>query len=326
MPDRFDSGTATDVLATHTVDYNALYERVRAAASAVIGANSADDPCQRDLGEILLSMLETHESMRSVYSMAARIEEKELRKTGCWMDTLLMARPQYDALFIAMLLAHDYKRWGRDYRKAGWGAEAQRTFYQNRRFRKTAEGRRLHSENIRKLKEWARREGVSVKEWVATVSPIRGMNLRRGATAKDDISRLPTPGEAMRSDAKTKPLLCGGKYETLAVLLWQHWKFLCDPAHIGMSILMFKGALRDRAVLGGAQRESVIQERVIQGAIFPSLVAIMTLVTILALFYPTNVDVRAVVVEAWKDLDSGTLEGNIIWQEWARQSLGILGV
>lgn len=253
MPDRFEAGTVSAVLATHSVDYEELYKRVRGAACAAIAANTAGDPCRRDLGEILLSMLETHESMRSVYSMAARAEEKEQRRTGRWMDTLLLARPQYDALFIAILLAHDYGTWRREYEKACWATWAIQACYQFRRYKRTIEGRELMRDNLRRLREYGDKLGISAAVRYATTAEVLSRDLtkshRFGATGKDRIDPLPTPGKIIADG-----VLAGGKYAKLATLLWQQWKFLSDPAHIGMSILMFKGALREDANLEGTER------------------------------------------------------------------------
>jgi len=91
-----------------------------------------------------------------------------------------------------------------------------------------------------------------------------------------------------------------------------------------MSLLVFKAALRSNEELAGPDRQSVIEQRVHHGAILPSLVAIATLTTVLALRHPDNVDLRAKVVEAWRDLDKGTKIGGIIWDGWTRQALGIL--
>lgn len=325
VPDRFDSGSASDVLATHSVDYEELYKRVQGAASAVIVANSAGDPCQRDLGEILLAMLETHESMRSVYLMAARVEKKEQRKTGRWMDTLLLARPQYDALFIALLLAHDYAKWRHEYEKACWAGWAIQACYLFRRYRRTSEGRELMRDNLRRLKEYGDKLGVSPAERYATTAEVLGRDLtnapRFGATGKNRIEPLPTPGKII-----AEKLLTGGSYERLASLLWQQWRPRCDPVHIGMSLLVQKGSLRADDGLSEGLRRDQIDEWVTSEAIYPSFAAIMTLVTMLTIRHPSKVELRARVVEAWKDLDSGTHEGSIIWQGWARQALGILSV
>ena len=152
--------------------------------------------------------------------------------------------------------------------------------------------------------------------------------------------------------------LAGGEYERLGQLLWQQWKFLCDPSHIGIWILAFRGYLLILAfskkhhrcpkplylsMLGlvtvclalqvsirnpsrrGLNQEA-IKERVIQDALLPSLVVLMTLVTIILRRLPANPDLWAKVDEGWRGLDSGTIVGGIIWDEWARNALGVLKI
>jgi hypothetical protein len=318
--DRFDSGTAQAPLATHIVDFSDMVDRVRIAMNSAIAAVSPGDHEGRDLSDILKSMWETHGSMVSIYKAAERQEIQEGKRTGRWMDALLLARPQYDALFVALLLAYDYVKWNPAYRKAGWAAEARQCLYVHRRYKKAPAGRPLHAENLQKLKKLAGKLKVTPKEWAATTGEVRGNGdpCRCGATNADIIKRFPTPGEIVNRNCN---MLAGGPYEHLAQLLWQQWKFLCDPAHIGMSLLAFKSVLRGDGEIGDADRDSAIEERVIGGAIYPSFVAIMTLVTVLALRVPRDVGMRTKVTQGWKDLDEGTLEGSIIWTGWARQAL-----
>ena len=318
--DRYEAGRSSTEPAMRDLDYERIWERVSTAANAVCAECSKHESRARDISDIAQSMVETHQSMRSVYSSAGRIEENG-EKTGRFADTLLLARPQFDALFVGLLLAIDYKHWGPIYRKASWATEAKRAFYVYRRHRSLPTSRNLHSSNLKKLKTWARGLNLTTQQWVATLAEVRGKELRCGATSKDAIETFPTPGQVMSQDT-----FVGGPYERVAQLIWQQWKFLCDPAHIGMSILVIKGALRHETTLEGTRREEYLQQKIVVGAFNPSFVAILTLLTVLATMLKPDADIRGRVVQAWTDLDEGTTEGELIWNEWAREALGVMNI
>lgn len=314
---RFDPGVANRDMATCEVPYDELAASVWAAVNACVGARTHGDLQDRVLEQILRAMRETHDSMRSVYSMAARVEDKEERTTGRWMDTVLLARPQYDAVFVGLLLAHDYQAWEPRFRKAGWAANAIRSFYSVRRFAKSTAWQKIKPTIVRHLKEHAREVGITTREWVATTAEVRGCALRFGACANDAVKPLPTPGQVI-----AQGLLKGGPFERLGDLLWQQWKMLCDPAHIGIGVLITKAALRENAQLD-RPRERFIEQEIVDRSVKPSFVAIMTLVTVLAFRHRDNANLMAKVVAGWKWLERGTIEGGVVWNGWAQTELGV---
>jgi len=161
--DRFNPGKASTAPATCVVDTGVLTDRVRCAMNAAIAANTKEDRMAHDVGDILKAMWDTHASIISVYVAAERVEKETDRYTGRWMDTLLLARPPYEALFIALLLAHDYQKWNLAYHRAGWAAEARQSFHTYRRYGRTQPMRELHVRNIKKLKTWARGVGSAAE-------------------------------------------------------------------------------------------------------------------------------------------------------------------
>lgn len=202
-------------------------------------------------------------------------------------------------------------------RMSGWAAEARRWFYQYRWIRKVHGYQDLHAENVAKLKNWARGLGITARQWIATLAEVRGRQLRFGAAPKDKIRPFPTPGDALKS-------LRGGSFEQFRLLAWQQWKLLCDPAHVGLSVLVSKAVLREGQNLPAAAREQYIDQDVVSRAIVPSLVAIMTLCTLLGTMTPVCVELRPKLVDGWRELDTGTMAGEIIFREWAREALDIL--
>jgi hypothetical protein len=206
---------------------------------------------------------------------------------------LLLGRAQYDAVFVGLLLVHDEPTWGVRY-KAGWGASAIRHFFLARRYRKTPAAEELRYKNVRKLKAGAKYQGVTAREWTATTAEVRGLSFHRGATQADATKPLPTPGEVV-----AKGLLAPGKYEHLARLLWQQWKFLCDPAHIGIETIWARHLLRGEGDLPPEERQEFIRARVAEPALVPSLVAVTTLTTVLAVEHMSDPDLFAKVIEPW---------------------------
>ncbi len=319
---RFDPGEASQELATGEVAYDDLENRVWRAMNAAIAARTHGDLAERDIEQILRAMRETHESMRSVYSMANRVEKKTKQPTGRWLDAVLLARPQYDAAFVALLLAHDYQEWGPKYHKAGWAANAVRSFYNLRRFQKTPAWQKEKTRIIRHLKEHARQLGIGVREWIATTAEVRGKPMRYRAASRDTVCSLPTPGQIVQ-----RSILQSGPHARLSQLLWQQWKILCDPAHIGIGILINKAVIRGEPSDGELDRtrERFIEGEVVDRSIKPSFVAVMTVVTLLAERHKDNADMLGLVDQAWDVLEKGTIEGGVVWDGWAGAALGVLG-
>lgn len=320
-PQNVDPGTARKDMITDTVDHDELAAPIWTAQGMAISAATNDSYAEVNIPQLLKSMRETHGSMRAIITAAKKIEEKCNEPTGRWSDALLLTRAQFDSVFIGLLLDHNGEQWGPKYYKAGWATDAERHFYCMRRYRKTAHGQALQNSNIYQLKQRAKSIQVTTKEWIATLADIRGKPLRFGASAADKIKPLPTPGMTV-----FKNLLLGGETEILAQLLWRHWKFFCDASHSGLSTLAWRHAIRDEQVgaIGTQCRKDWILREVVNRSIIPSFVAIMTLVTIMATRHKDNVELRAAVTKGWEVLEAGTVEGGIIWEEWAKKALGVL--
>lgn len=315
---KFDPGVSSTALNTIEVAYGEITEPIKIAINRALCARRNDDALEYELAEIIKAMRETHQSICALCLAAEKWENDKSEKTGRWMDAVLLARPQYDATFVALLLALDYAEWGIAFKKAGWAANAIRWYYSRRRFRCESTIQELHMENIRRLKQHAKTLGVSPREWCATTTQVRKQRLHCKATQRDAIKPLPTPGVIIE-----KRILENSSFERLGELLWQQWKLLCDPAHIGIGLLITKAYLRDGPE-NQHQRQEFIRREIPNRSIYPSLVAIMTVVTLLALLHKDNPELLASVVRGWKWLETGTIEGNIIWYEWAAQALGVL--
>lgn len=314
-----DPGIARQDMITDEVDHDALANQIWTAMERAIAAAANYNYAEVNIPQLLRSMRETHGSMRAVYTAATRVEDAKKEPTGRWADMLILSRAQLDAVFIGLLLAHDPQKWGPKYYKSGWATDAQMHFYAMRRFVGLKSEQEIRNRNVFCLKMRARFCQVTAKEWIATLSAVRGKPMRFGATNDDRIKPFPTPGQIA-------DLLKGGRYEALGVLLWQEWKFLCDPAHAGLATLTLRHAMRDQQIgdVGSAKRAEMIQQEVLARSIHPSLVAIMTLTTVLAVMHRDNPDLLAAVVEGWKILEQGTREGGIIWDNWASGALGVL--
>lgn len=310
---------ARQALRTGIFQHDDIAHPVWVAVERVAVAPATQDYATVNIAQILRSMRETHDSMRAVATGAENLERKTGETTGRWADALTLARAQFDAVFVGLLIAHDHGIWGPRYYKSGWAADASRYFYAMRWYKRTPEGKLLFNKNVHALKVRAKAVQVSAKEWIATLADIRGSSLRFGAIKGDRIDPFPTPGASRKH-------LRGGNFDALAELLYKNWKFLCDPAHAGLATVSLRNALRSGQLgrVGEQRYRDAINQEVIARSIIPSLVAIITLTTVLAVRKRANHDVMAAVVNAWTTLEQGTVEGAILWENWARATLGVL--
>ena len=315
---RFDAGKAKQNLDVAEIDHDAVARPIWTTIESCSATISPSSPGDKILVLLMQAMRETHRSMRAVLTAAKRIEKKG-QPTGRWVDVLLLARPQYDAAFIALLVAHDENTWVPRYGKAGWAAHALRHFFMFRRFENTPSGKKLKETNIERLKKGAQWAGVTQRECDATIAEILGQPPPSGITDADRIKPLPTPGEALQR-------LRGGHYEELARLLYQQWKFLCDPAHVGIASIWLRGIIRggQRGAVPPRLREGFIHDQIVMHSIVPSFVAIVTVASVFGYRHRNDPDLLALIVKAWRPLERSTVEGSIIWDGWVRQALGIL--
>ena len=121
---------------------------------------------------------------------------------------MLLARPQYDAAFVGLLVAQDENTWVPKYGKAGWAAEAIHQYFLLRYYKDTPRGRKLKNVNVKRRKQTAKWVGVTPREYDATIAEVVGEQPPPGCTSADRIEALPTPGGAL-------PYLKGGPFEEL---------------------------------------------------------------------------------------------------------------
>ena len=317
-PRRFDAGKAKREPEDAELDHDSIARPIWTAIEACSAAIDQSSPGDKMLVPLMRAMRDTHGSMRAVFTEAGKLEELD-RPNGRWADMLLLARPQYDAAFVGLLVAQDENTWVPKYGKAGWAAHALRHFFTFRRLENTSAGKKLKQTNIARLTKSAQWAGVTQRECDATIAEVLGHSPPSGTVDADRIKPLPTPGEASQ-------YLKGGPYEELGRLLYQQWKFLCDPAHVGIASIWLRGVIR-----GGQpgsvpvhHREKFIHDHIVVQSIVPSFVAIMSLASVFGYRHKDNSDLLAAVVGAWRPLERGTIEGSIIWDGWVRQALGVL--
>ncbi len=317
-PRRFDAGQAKREPEVAEFDHDAVARPIWTAVEACAAAIGPKSPGDKILVPLMQAMRETHGSMRAVYTAAEKIEQKGAA-TGRWVDMLLLARPQYDAAFVGLLVAQDENKWVRKYGKAGWAAEAIHQYFLFRYLKETPIGGKLENVNIKRLKQTAKWVGVTLQEYDATIAEVLGKKPPRGCTATHRIESLPTPGKAL-------PHLKGGPFEELGRLLYQQWKFLCDPAHVGIQSIWLRGMIRggQRGAVPPSDRQKFIHDHVVLRSIGTSFVAILTIASVFGYRHRENADLLAAIVKAWKPLERSSIEGSIIWNGWARPALGVL--
>lgn len=312
--DRFEAGEAPNDLDTSESNHDAVAGPIWTAMDETAAAMDSHTEGNQVLRQLLRGMRETHGSMRTIFGAATAIERAQ-EQSGRWTDILVLARSQFDAVFAGLLIADDEASWTSAYKKAGWETMAQRHFYQVRRFENTPSGQALKTTNVMRLQRLAEWAGITSAEWSATEAQVWGKSNPPGA---QPIKRFPTPGTALQK-------LRTASFQELGRLLYPPWKFLCDAAHAGLATLLLRALIRDvpgNAAPGGARDDFIYKQ--VGASLGSSLAAGLTLVTVAALPHCSNADLCDKIVAAWEPIERGTLEGNVIWHQWARRELGVL--
>jgi hypothetical protein len=91
---------------------------------------------------------------------------------------------------------------------------------------------------------------------------------------------------------------------------------------------MFKNAFWERSVtrqdLTDSQRQGVFEKEILDPALLHSSLAIIQSACEVTTLYPADVELRAVVIEAWNMLSEMNLLGHTIWEFRAKSVLGVV--
>ena len=317
-PKRFDSGTASRNLDQVALNYKSMVQPIWDAIEQAKKSIDQNSPGDIAIHGLLLSMQETHKNLIALIKASEKAEAKGNLSGRC-TDAFLLARAQYEAAFISLLIAHDELHWVPQYGKSGWRSHALRHFFMYRRFQNTPQGAKLNDTNKKKLEQSAKWLVITKEEWEATEAEALGNSPPAHITSEHKIDEMLTPGGA-------RDRLKHSQFEQLSHLLYQQWKFLCDPSHVGIATMWLRTTISntDQQGFTKAQREEFIHNQIIVPSVIPSLVAVLSTLTVFLLRHPDNSELTQAISDAWDQINTCTIEGSIIWDEWARDVLAPL--
>ena len=91
---------------------------------------------------------------------------------------------------------------------------------------------------------------------------------------------------------------------------------------------MFKNAFWERSkyrmLLSLASRQDVFEKEVGEPAVFYSALSTVQSACEIGTLYPSDVELKRNVIEAWNILSDANLLGSIVWELRARELLGII--
>jgi hypothetical protein len=271
---------------------------------------------------ILRAMGDTHESMRAILRASEEHAKQTGTDSGRSYDVLYLARPQVESVFVGLLLLHDWNKYGPLYRKAAWAKSVHICHYHYLRVRNTASGQAWWNEQVGYWRAMAAELGITEAEAKAAIADLTGESLspREKQAA---IAFFPTPGQVTRDDLR---LLRGSPCEKLGDMLFYQWSHLCDPVHVGLESIMTKAHLRGDPV---DKVDFMTQEDLDQGIIHRSVGTSMVCITSLATaitvsLFRGELPLIKLCAEAWDSHRTGLALSSLIWDDWARQALGIL--
>ncbi len=120
-----------------------------------------------------------------------------------------------------------------------------------------------------------------------------------------------------------------GRKKTMLQRLYPEYGYLCSFAHglpdANLFKMMFNKHSKFRKMWSESEIKDTFQRQVAERAYSTSLIAIVQSAAELTTLYPTNVELLAGVIGAWKEMSQGSLIGKVIWNIRAKTLLGILG-
>ncbi len=310
--------TGDERLARAEIAYQDLIAPINELRRAVVQHLRGPEETTHILGDLAISMWETHESMRAILKAAEEYEQDAEHLTGGHADAILLARPQLEAVFIALLILLDEQEYVPRYHRAGWAATL-RSSYETHR----ALG---HVDEIANW--WTRQQQLFVEQgavWGLTEAHLAVVV----AEARDDeltpeqrafrVRPLPMPGAIVNES-----LLEGSAFAALAEPLYRQWKVACDPVHLGIPILAAKSFLRGGAIdnVTGIDRAVYLTSDIHHNSIIRSAIGMLTCLTAIVVGrFGTDRQLLDRCVESWGLLRAHVPAAITIWNGWAESAI-----
>jgi hypothetical protein len=240
--------------------------------------------------------------------------------TPACVDALALARLQLEALYSVCLMVED-PSFVDIYVKSYW-RDAYVRFLLEREERKSLArfNEYLNERGLPLIEELRRMSGVTDEEKATVEAEEFGTPLPPGMT-EARIRLFPTPMTVIDkvTDAERKKML---------MRLYPEYRRLCAFAHGSAQSWMFKNAFWERSVmkkyLTESQRQGVFEKEVLDSVLLHSSLAIIQSACEVTTLYPADVELKAVVIEAWNLLSEMNLLGRTVWEIRAKAVLGVV--
>ncbi len=300
----------SDIDPTTTVDADELDRSVNSCvARATEALNSiASNYSDRDRGEISLvfrAMQSTHKSIRILL-------KEESKPTS--VDALPLARVQLESLYAICLMLEDPK-WVRVYVKDGWKKLYKQALLQKEetkglsRWVSSLNQRQPHIDNFTHIC------GVTEAERRTVEKEELGIPLPSGMV-EEKIDTFPTPGKVIR---KIKV----PRRKQMLIRLYAEYEHFSSYVHglpNAMDIKASFGKYKDR--FSTKQKEAVFHKEIADPSLYLSCLSVVQSASELISLYPSDIELRAIVTQAWNLLSNHSLIGKIFWDIRAKSLLG----
>ncbi|MHC5024801.1 MAG: hypothetical protein ACYTGG_13005 [Planctomycetota bacterium] len=280
---------------------------------------ASPDGATHILGDLITAMWETHESMRAILAAAEKCEEDTGRSTGGHADAVLLARPQLESVFIALLILHDEIEFVPRYHRAGWAATLKASYLTYEMMGDTAEIADWWERQKLLFVEQGSAWGLTEDHLDTVIAEARGDELTEEQRAHR-IRHLPMPGSILNES-----ILQGSSFEPLVAPLYREWKVACDPVHLGIPILAAKTFLRGGLIdnVTGIDRAVYLTSDIHHNSIIRSAIAMLTCLSAIAIGrFGANREILDKCDESWGPLRTRVPAAMSIWREWAERALG----
>jgi hypothetical protein len=258
------------------------------------------------------SMRFTHVTIRNLLTQGPR--------TPACVDALALTRLQLETLYSVCLICQA-PNFADDYVKNFWKDNYVRFLLVREEHKNLPRfDSYINRDGQMVLAQLQQASGVTDEERATVELEELGTSLPSGMKLAK-IRRFPQPSGVISgiADPDRKRML---------MRLYPEYRRLCAFAHGSPQSTMFKTAFWERSplqrVIPESSRQNVFEKEVGEPAIFYSSFAVVQSVCELATMYPSDIELKRTVIEAWNLLSDSHLLGRIIWEIRAKAALTVI--
>jgi hypothetical protein len=237
------------------------------------------------------------------------------------VDGLSLARIPLEGMFSICLMLEDAK-WVDCYLSDGWKKQYTRFL--------------LQREETKSLPRFDKFNNGSGPQNLAALQTLLGISAEQRATIELNELGIPLPSgmKASRIDRFPTPLgvigeLSASDKRAMLERMYPEYVWLCSFVH-GLPDAMFYKTTSDPDapfphIMSESQLEEAFTRRVKEPAYLISLLSIIQTATEVTALYPDDVNLRASVTKAWKEIPDAFLLGRVLWEIRTKKLLGVIG-